>query len=371
MTKQWWQIENELPREISNFCHDVTDNIMTYDQLMDFAVKCDIPISWVERAKVDYPQNSEVVVNKVFFEWWDRCNLNEGKKLQIIQMAFIYMGKPAVFNRILGKYPDMQILIEYARSNTMPALTGGDGIIKTNKTYVFKSADTLGLESVNNGQITTADHDLIKTLSMVVRTEHDYMDLCDSLGVPLEYEPLAIPKYGMWMSQTKATLIKFFSQYTSYLFKMAQVRTAFNACGYLTFCDETLVSLGHRISAINNYAGVHNLPNENSSADSFSNLGEKGNVSPRPSRDTVDSAEDSDDDEITEQPQNAEANNAQNASQTNNNDPPNESETETSTQNLTPVIEYEDVCDQIELTNQDIQGIVSLRFERGEMNGET
>ena len=79
------------------------------------------------------------------------------------------MGKPAVFNRVLGKYPDMQILIEYARSNTMPALTGGDGIIKTNKTYVLESADTIGLEYVRNGQITTADHDLIKCLSMVIR----------------------------------------------------------------------------------------------------------------------------------------------------------------------------------------------------------
>ena len=115
---------------------------------------------------------------------------------------------------------------------------------------------------------------------------------------------------------------------------------------------------------------MHNPPNENSSADSFSNLRKKGNASPRPSQDTVDSAEDSDD-EITEQPQNAKASNAQNAHIQNNNSPPNESETETSTQNLTPVIEYKDVHDQIELTNQDIQGIVSLRFERGEINGET
>ena len=112
-------------------------------------------------------------------------------------------------------------------------------------------------------------------------------------------------------------------------------------------------------------------PNYHSSADSFSNLGKKGNVSPRPSQDTVDSAEDSDD-EITEQPQNAEASNGQSMSNTNNNSPPSESETaEKSTQNLTPVIEYEDVSDQIELTNQDIQDIVSLRFERGEINGET
>ena len=29
------------------------------------------------------------------------------------------------------------------------------------------------------------------------------------------------------------------------------------------------------------------------------------------------------------------------------------------------------MCDQIELTNEDIQGIVSLRFEKGEVKGET
>ena len=115
---------------------------------------------------------------------------------------------------------------------------------------------------------------------------------------------------------------------------------------------------------------MHNLPNENSSADFFSNMGKKGNASSRPAGDTEDSAEDSDD-EITEQPQNAEASNAQNASQTNNNSTPNVSETAKNPQNLTPVIEYEDVCIQIKLTNHDIQGIVSLRFERGEINGET
>ena len=99
----------------------------------------------------------------------------------------------------------------------MPALTGGDGVIKTNRTYVLESADTIGLEYVRKGQITTADYDLIKCLSMVIRTEHDYVEICDFLGVPLEYGPLAIPKYGMWMSQTEATLMKFFSWYTSYL----------------------------------------------------------------------------------------------------------------------------------------------------------
>ena len=50
----------KVPKELTNFCHDITDNIMTYDQLIDIAIKCEIPINWVERAKEDYPQNSEV-----------------------------------------------------------------------------------------------------------------------------------------------------------------------------------------------------------------------------------------------------------------------------------------------------------------------
>ena len=55
---------------------------------------------------------------------------------------------------------------------------------------------------------------------------------------------------------------------------MARLRTAFNACGFLMYCDETLVSLGHRISAINDYARVNDPPNECPSADSCSNLGD-------------------------------------------------------------------------------------------------
>ena len=77
-----------------------------------------------------------------------------------------------------------------------------------------------------------------------------------------------------------------------------------------------------------------------------------------------DSAEDSDDER--EQPQNAVVSTS---NENNNTSPPRESET--SAQNLTPVIEYEDMHDQIELTNQDIQGIVFLRFERDEIKGET
>ena len=79
--KYWQQVESDLPREILNFCHNITDKTLMHDQLVNFAVKCDIPNCWVKRAKEDYPEELEVVVNKVFFEWWDRCNFNVWKKL--------------------------------------------------------------------------------------------------------------------------------------------------------------------------------------------------------------------------------------------------------------------------------------------------
>ena len=105
------------------------------------------------------------------------------------------------------------MLLKYAKSNTTPVLTGADGVIRTNKTVVLENPDTIGLEYVRTGQITAADYEMIHHLSMVVRTEHDYMNICDSLGVPLEYRPMAISKYGTWMSQTEVTLMKFFLRY--------------------------------------------------------------------------------------------------------------------------------------------------------------
>ena len=148
MGKFWQQKEKDLPKELLKFCQEITENIVTYDQLVNFAVKSDIPLSWLERAKENYPQDSEVVINKVFYEWWDRCNLNVGKKIQMIQAVFVYIGKLAVFNRILYKCPDLEILFTHAMSNTLPALTGGDGIIKTNKKYVLEDAGALGLECI-------------------------------------------------------------------------------------------------------------------------------------------------------------------------------------------------------------------------------
>ena len=74
---KWWQkIQSELCKELVKFCKDVTENIGTNDQIVEFAVKCDIPLTWVDRAKEDCPVDSRLAVNQVFYERWDRCNLN-------------------------------------------------------------------------------------------------------------------------------------------------------------------------------------------------------------------------------------------------------------------------------------------------------
>ena len=136
--KLWQPIQSELSKELFKFCKDVTENIGTYDQLVEFAVKCDIPLTWLERTKEDYPQDLQLVVNQVFYEWWDRCNLNLGKKIHMIQAAFGYIGKPAIFNRILYMCPELEMLLDHATSDTLPALTGGDGKTHTKDTCLGK-----------------------------------------------------------------------------------------------------------------------------------------------------------------------------------------------------------------------------------------
>ena len=338
--KLWQKIQSELSKELFQFCKDVTENIGTYSQLVDFAVKCDVPLTWLERAKEDYPDDSQSVVNKVFYEWWDQCNLNLGKKIQMIQAAFGYIGKPAIFNRILFTCPDLEILLEHATSDTMPPLIGGDGKTGAQKTHVLESVEVLAREKIKTGKITAVQHDIIHLLSKMISSQDHYETICDSLGVPPEYGPMAKPQYEMWMLQTEATLLKFYVHTKSYLFRMARLRMAFNACGFLMYCNEVLVSLGYRISAINDYARVNNLPSECPSADSCSVL---GNDSPRTIRDMRDSAEDSDNE--TRQPPNAVASTSKESNKT----PPRDSET--GSPNLIPVIEYEDTRNQIELTD--------------------
>ena len=58
----------ELPKDLSRFCKEVTENISTYSDLVDFAVKCDAPITWIDRAKEDNPNDSQSAINQVFYE---------------------------------------------------------------------------------------------------------------------------------------------------------------------------------------------------------------------------------------------------------------------------------------------------------------
>ena len=131
---------------------------------------------------------------------------------------------------------------------------------------------------------------------------------------------------------------------------------AFNACGFLTYCDEVLVTLGHRISAINNFARVNNPPNECPSADSCSG---SGDVSPRTVRDTKDSTEGSDNE--TGQPPNAVASTSREINKT----PPPQRDSPTA------VFKYEDTRSDIELSEENVQGIVTLKMERNAVKGKT
>ena len=144
---------------------------------------------------------------------------------------------------------------------------------------------------------------------------------------------------------------------------MARLRMVFNACGFLTYCDEVLVTLGHRLSAINDYTRVNDPPNECPSADSCSG---SGNDSPRTIRDMRDSAEDSDDE--TRQPPNAVASTSnENRKENKNKTPP---PRDSDTGSPTAVFEYEDTHNDIELTEENVQGIVTLRMERNAVKGE-
>ena len=119
------------------------------------------------------------------------------------------------------------------------------------------------------------------------------------------------------------------------------------------------MTLGHRLSAINDFTRVNDPPSECPSADSC--LG-SGKDSPRTIRDTRDSAEDSDNE--TRQPPNAVASTSKEINKT---PPPRDSDTGSPT----AVFEYEDTCNDIELTEENVQGIVSLRMERNAVKGET
>ena len=218
----------------------------------------------------------------------------------------------------------------------------------------------LAQEKIKAGKITAVQHDLIHLLSEMICTQNHYETFCESLKMPPEYGPMSKPRYETWMLQTQATLINFYIRAKGYLFRMARIRTAFNACGFLTYCDEVLVTLGHRISAINDYARVNNPPNECPSTDSCSG---SGNDSPRTIRDTKGSAQGSDDE--MGQPPNAVASTSREINKT---PPP---QKDVNINSPTAVFEHEDTRKDIELSDENVQGIVTLRMERNAVKGKT
>ena len=142
-------------------------------------MKCDIPLTWLDRAKEDYPEDSQVVVNQVFYEWWDRCNLNLAKKLRMIQAAFCYIGKPAIFNRIVYTCPDIELLLDHALLDRMPPLIGNDGKTGTQKTHALESVEALARKKIKTGKITAVQHDLIHLLSEMISTQDHYETISD------------------------------------------------------------------------------------------------------------------------------------------------------------------------------------------------
>ena len=367
--KLWEKIQVEMPKELSRFCKEVTQNIGTYSDLVEFAVKCDVPITWIDRAKEDNPNDIQSAINQVFYEWWDRSHLNLTRKLKTIQAAFGYMGKPAIFQRIVYSCPDVEILLDHTILTRMPNLIGGKHGKTGANPRTLENVWTLAQEKFRAGKLTDIQHYFITMLSDIISTQDDYETLCRSLDRLPEYGPMAKPRYETWMLQTQATLIKFFVSTKSYLFRMARIRTAFNACGFLTYCDEVFVTLGHRISAINDFARVNDPPpNELPSAESGSNSGDDSD-SPRKRRDSKNSAEISDDEQ--RQPHVVASTSKENdrTPQT----PPNSSNktSNTNSPTATAVFEFEDTQNDIQLSDENVQGIVTLRMERNDVKGKT
>ena len=170
------------------------------------------------------------------------------------------------------------------------------------------------------------------------------------------------------MLQAEATLMNAFVAPVGFLHKLAQVRQAFKACGYLQYCDETFVSMGHKLSAIDDITNEHTPPKRKSlSQITLSKLSswKKGKGSPKSL-------------EIYKENMNKNENPA-NATGLEGNtplkptSPPKlpKSPPKSSKRNARPIIEYEYLNEPIEIDGDQIQGIVSLRFERDEIQGDT
>ena len=106
-----------------------------------------------------------------------RSTLSIGKKILLTQTAFVYMGKPAIFKRIIGKYTDLKILLEYARSGAILALPAGNGATRQNMTTSQNNYDLPSHEYVRTGKISAEEYEAIHQLSMVICSEHDYVSI--------------------------------------------------------------------------------------------------------------------------------------------------------------------------------------------------
>ena len=85
------------------------------------------------------------------------------------------------------------MLLDHALLNRMPPLIGDDGKTGAQKTHALESVEALAHEKIKTGKITAVQHDLIHLLSEMITTQDHYETICDSLGVPPEYGPMAKP----------------------------------------------------------------------------------------------------------------------------------------------------------------------------------
>ena len=50
----------------------------------------------------------------------------------------------------------------------------------------------------------------------MIQNEPDYVSICDSPEVPLEYGSHGKPKYTTWMLQMEATLMRFYAEFKDF-----------------------------------------------------------------------------------------------------------------------------------------------------------
>ena len=85
-----------------------------------------------------------------------------GKKIQLIQVAFVYMGKLTIFQEIMGKYPDLETLLEYARSGANSTLPTGNGATRQSMMTGQDNSEVPSLVYIRTGKISAAEYEVIR-----------------------------------------------------------------------------------------------------------------------------------------------------------------------------------------------------------------